>query len=195
LKLENKRLLEHIICQDVVNIVMHDDVKFDNVLPVPNTFLDDNITLDVMKIKNDRLMELLVSQDLLHTTVNSLVSINDYKSMKQSYLDEYNENLKLAAELKQKNDMIEKSIYNEHSKKCSRLEQRCISLKLKLQHNKESFQNDKSCENPNAPEFQEFFKIKELKAQLQAKDTTISNLKKHIQELKGKSVADCGESV
>ncbi|GKB61517.1 hypothetical protein Tco_0917703, partial [Tanacetum coccineum] len=34
-----------------------------------------------------------------------------------------------------------------------------------------------------------------LKAQLQAKDTTISNLKKHIQELKGKSMSDCSESV
>ncbi|GKC17625.1 hypothetical protein Tco_1014407, partial [Tanacetum coccineum] len=30
LKLENERLLEHIICQDVVNIVMHADVKSDN---------------------------------------------------------------------------------------------------------------------------------------------------------------------
>ncbi|GJX26479.1 hypothetical protein Tco_0232775 [Tanacetum coccineum] len=70
-----------------------------------------------------------------------------------------------------------------------------MSLELKLQHNKESFQNDKPCENRDAPEFHEFFTINELKAQLQAKDTTINNLKKHIQELKGKSVADCHESV
>ncbi|GKD03150.1 hypothetical protein Tco_1178124 [Tanacetum coccineum] len=156
LKLENERLLEHIICQDVVNIVMHADVKFDNVLPMPNTFLDDNIALDVMKMENDCLMELLVSQDLVHTDVNSLAAINEYKSMEQSYLDEYNENLKLTAELAKKNDMIEKSVYNELSKKCSRLEQW---------------------------------------SQLQAKDTTISNLKKHIQELKGKSVSDCSESM
>ncbi|GJS31151.1 hypothetical protein Tco_0491771 [Tanacetum coccineum] len=65
LKLENERLLEHIICQDVVNIVMHADVKSDNVLPVQNTFLDDNIALDVLKMENDHLMELLVSQDLV----------------------------------------------------------------------------------------------------------------------------------
>nr|GEV43596.1 putative reverse transcriptase domain-containing protein [Tanacetum cinerariifolium] len=77
----------------------------------------------------------------------------------------------------------------------STLEQRCMSLELKLQHNKESFQNDKPCENQGAPEFHELFIINELKAQLQAKDTTISNLKKHILELKGKSVADCRESV
>ncbi|GJS46735.1 hypothetical protein Tco_0596856 [Tanacetum coccineum] len=194
-KVVKKRTTSDAITADVVNIVMHADVKFYNVLPVPNTFLDDNIALDVMKMENDHLMELLVSQDLVHTAVNSLTAINEYKSMEQSYLDEYNENLKLTAELAKKNDMIEKSVYNELSKKCSRLEQRCISLELKLQHNKESFQNDKSCENPNAPKFQEFFEINEPKAQLQAKDTTISNLKKHIQELKGKSVSDCNESM
>ncbi|GJT43403.1 hypothetical protein Tco_0952118 [Tanacetum coccineum] len=54
LKLENERLLEHIICQDVVNIVMHADVKYVNVLHVQNTFLDDNIALDVLKMENDR---------------------------------------------------------------------------------------------------------------------------------------------
>ncbi|GJU94912.1 hypothetical protein Tco_1319668 [Tanacetum coccineum] len=106
LKLENERLLEHIICQDVVTIVMHADVKFDNVLHVPNTFLDDNIALDVMKMENDRLMYLLVSQDLVHTDVNSLATINDYKSIgkKKSYIEEYEWNLKLAAELLQMNE-------------------------------------------------------------------------------------------
>ncbi|GKC52094.1 hypothetical protein Tco_1074839 [Tanacetum coccineum] len=79
LELENERLLEHIICQDVVNIVMLADVKYVNVLPVQNTFLDGNIALDMIKMENDRLMELLISQDLVHTTVNSLAIINDYK--------------------------------------------------------------------------------------------------------------------
>ncbi|GKA41263.1 hypothetical protein Tco_0733856 [Tanacetum coccineum] len=99
LKLENKRLLEHIICQDVVNIVMHADDKFVNVLPVQNIFLNDNISLDMMKMENDRLMELLVSLDMVHTAVNSLAAINDYQSMEKSYIEEYERNLKLAAEL------------------------------------------------------------------------------------------------
>ncbi|GKA19474.1 hypothetical protein Tco_0699389 [Tanacetum coccineum] len=54
LKLDNERLLEHIICQDVVNIVMCADDKSVNALPVQNTFLDDNIALDVLKMENDR---------------------------------------------------------------------------------------------------------------------------------------------
>ncbi|GJR87168.1 hypothetical protein Tco_0211179 [Tanacetum coccineum] len=99
LKLENERLLEHIICQDVVNIVKHADDKSINVLPVQNTFLDDNIALDVMKMENDHLMELLVSQDIVHTAINSLAIINDYQIMERSYIEEYERNLKLAAEL------------------------------------------------------------------------------------------------
>ncbi|GKA49863.1 retrovirus-related pol polyprotein from transposon TNT 1-94, partial [Tanacetum coccineum] len=51
LKLKNERLLEYTICQDIVNIVMHVDDKSVNVLPVQNTFLDDNIALDVMKME------------------------------------------------------------------------------------------------------------------------------------------------
>ncbi|GKD77721.1 hypothetical protein Tco_1340342, partial [Tanacetum coccineum] len=47
----------------------------------------------------------------------------------------------------------------------------------------------------DAPEFQDFFEINELKAQLQAKNTAISNLKNHIATLKGKSVSDCSEQV
>ncbi|GJW80542.1 hypothetical protein Tco_0144517 [Tanacetum coccineum] len=145
--LENDRVLECIICQDVVNNVMHADVKSDYVLPVQNTFLNDNIALDVLKMENDRLMELLVSQDLVHIAVNSLADIVDYKSIERNYIEEYERNLKLAAEL---------SKMNELSKTCSILEQW---------------------------------------SQLQAKNTTISNLKNHIQELKGKSVVDYSESV
>ncbi|GKC17312.1 hypothetical protein Tco_1014094 [Tanacetum coccineum] len=61
-------------------------------------------------------MELLISQDLVHTAVNYLAAINDYKSMEQSFVDEYEENLKLQTELDNKNDMIEKVVYNELSK-------------------------------------------------------------------------------
>ncbi|GKC61145.1 hypothetical protein Tco_1088743, partial [Tanacetum coccineum] len=109
--LDNDHLLEHIICQDVMNVVMHADHS-DNVLPANNNSLEhDNSALELLKHENDRLMELLISQDLVHTAVNSLAAINDYKSMEQSFLDEYEENLKLKAELAKKNDMIDKAVY------------------------------------------------------------------------------------
>ncbi|GJU45409.1 retrovirus-related pol polyprotein from transposon TNT 1-94 [Tanacetum coccineum] len=127
LSLDYDHLLEHIICQDVMNVVMHANDHHDNVLPVNNNSLvHDNSALDRLKHENDRLMELLISQDLVHTTVNALAAINDYKSMEQSFVDEYEGNLKLQTELANKNDMIKKAVYNELSKRCSRLENRYL---------------------------------------------------------------------
>ncbi|GJZ31851.1 hypothetical protein Tco_0576898 [Tanacetum coccineum] len=87
LSLDNDRLLDHFICQDVMNVVMHDDVH--NVLSVNTNYLDnDHLALASLKMENDHLMELLISQDLVYTAVNSLAAINDYKSMQQNFLDE-----------------------------------------------------------------------------------------------------------
>ncbi|GJU02910.1 retrovirus-related pol polyprotein from transposon TNT 1-94 [Tanacetum coccineum] len=59
---------------------------------------------------------------------------------------------------------------------------------------KESFQNNQPCNNQNTPEFHAFFEINELKAQLKAKDNSISKLKDHIATLKGKSVSEGDKS-
>ncbi|GJZ45423.1 hypothetical protein Tco_0593019, partial [Tanacetum coccineum] len=123
LSLDNDRFLEHIICQEVLNIVMHANDHSDNVLHANNNSLEhDNSALELLKHENDRLMELLISQDLVHTPVNFLAAINDYKSMQQSFVDEYNETLVLKAELAKKNDMIEKAVYNELLKRLYKLD-------------------------------------------------------------------------
>ncbi|GJY51688.1 hypothetical protein Tco_0442535, partial [Tanacetum coccineum] len=76
---------------------------------VHNNSLDyDNIAMETLKMENDRLMELLISQDIVHTHVNSLAAIKDLNSMQQSFVDEYEENLKLHDELAKKNDFVEK---------------------------------------------------------------------------------------
>nr|GEV60871.1 hypothetical protein [Tanacetum cinerariifolium] len=102
-------------------------------------------------LENDRLLELLISQDLAHIVMNSLAKIIDYQSMETSFLDEYLEYVKLQAELSKKNEM-------------------------------------------DAPVFPAFFKINELKAQLQVKNNSISKLKDHIDTLKGKGVYECDKS-
>ncbi|GJV89583.1 retrovirus-related pol polyprotein from transposon TNT 1-94 [Tanacetum coccineum] len=61
---------------------------------------------------------------------------------------------------------------------------------LKLQKNKESFHDKTSCSNLDAPAFNELFVINDLKAQLQARDSSISKLRAHIATLKGKNVPD-----
>ncbi|GJY27949.1 hypothetical protein Tco_0403716 [Tanacetum coccineum] len=74
--------------------------------------------------------------------------------------------------------------YNDHSKSYSQLEKHCISLELTMQLNQEIFQKDSSSNNQNALEIPEYFENNDLKAQLQAKDTTISKLKEHIKSMR-----------
>ncbi|GJU97940.1 integrase, catalytic region, zinc finger, CCHC-type containing protein [Tanacetum coccineum] len=65
LSLDNDRLLTHIICQDVMNTIMHGNDYSDNVLHANNNSLEhDNFALELLKHENDHLIELLVSQDL-----------------------------------------------------------------------------------------------------------------------------------
>ncbi|GJX90168.1 hypothetical protein Tco_0343494 [Tanacetum coccineum] len=133
-------------------------------------------------------MEAAVEQYIVHTAVISYDVIGDSEKMDKSFVEAYNKCLELEAELVKKKDMIEQDVFIELSKSYSKLEQYCISLEIVMQLNQEIFQNDKSCENQNAPEFREFLENNELKAQLQAKDTTISNLNKHINSLKEKGM-------
>ncbi|GJZ55172.1 hypothetical protein Tco_0610365 [Tanacetum coccineum] len=63
--------------------------------------------------------------------------------------------------------------YNDLSKSYSQLEKHCISLELTMQLNQENFQMDSLSNNQNALEIPEYFENNHLKAQLQAKDTTI----------------------
>ncbi|GKB29498.1 hypothetical protein Tco_0868899 [Tanacetum coccineum] len=90
LSLNNDHLLNHIICRDVMNTIMHANDHSDNVLPAHNNSLEhDNSALELLKHENGP-------------------AINDYKTIQQSFVDEYNETLVLKAELAKKDDMIEK---------------------------------------------------------------------------------------
>nr|GEW90853.1 hypothetical protein [Tanacetum cinerariifolium] len=155
-------------------------------------YLDE--VIDLQK-KRKALDNVVYKIDLVHIDVNSLAAINDYKSMQQSFVDEYNETLVLKADLAKKNDMIEKAVYNELLKQCFRLENWCISLEIKLQQSKESFQNNIPSHNYDAPELKEFFIINELQAQLKAKNVSIEKLKEYVANIKGKNVVDSVQNV
>ncbi|GJX60709.1 hypothetical protein Tco_0292099 [Tanacetum coccineum] len=93
----------------------------------------------------------------------------------------------LNAEFFKMKDMVEKEVYNELSNRFLQLEKHCISLEISIQQKEESFQSNKPCKNHDSPEFHEFFEINELKAQLQAKNSMINNLKKQIKNVHEKS--------
>ncbi|GJS12503.1 retrovirus-related pol polyprotein from transposon TNT 1-94 [Tanacetum coccineum] len=152
--------------QYMMNIVMHADSVPVNVLPADNNCLvNDNIEIERLEQENDHLFELC-------------------------FIHKYNKNLMLKAELAKKEHMVEKNFFDEVVLRCSRLKNRGTNLELKLQHQKESFLNNRSFNNHNSPEILEFFKINEWQAKLNTKDVSISNLRKHIESLKGKNVVE-----
>ncbi|GKD63212.1 hypothetical protein Tco_1305320 [Tanacetum coccineum] len=61
---------------------------------------------------------------------------------------------------------------------------------VKLQQNKESFQNNRPPLNQNDLEFKESFIMNELQTQLEVKNVSIAKLKEHIVNLKGKNVVE-----
>ncbi|GKA16090.1 hypothetical protein Tco_0695837 [Tanacetum coccineum] len=80
--LDNDRLLEHIIFQDVMNIVMHADSVPVSVLPANNKCLvHDNLEIKQLEQENDHLFKLLLSQDIVHICVNSHALRNDCREM------------------------------------------------------------------------------------------------------------------
>nr|GEV72608.1 hypothetical protein [Tanacetum cinerariifolium] len=103
--------------------------------------------------------------------------IDDYESTRKSYCKEYNRNLTLEAEL---------SKMNELSKTCSRLQNHCISLELKLKQNKDSLQSNKSCSNLNALALNDFFHKNDLKAQLQANESLIRMFRLDLEPISSK---------
>nr|GEW62560.1 hypothetical protein [Tanacetum cinerariifolium] len=90
----------HIICQDVMNIMMHADFVPVNVLPANNKCrMHDNLEIERLEQENNHLFELLLSQDIVHIYVNSLPTRTNCREMQQSFIHEYNENLMLKAKL------------------------------------------------------------------------------------------------
>ncbi|GJV33470.1 retrovirus-related pol polyprotein from transposon TNT 1-94 [Tanacetum coccineum] len=67
-------------------------------------------------------------------------------------------------------------VHNE-SKHVSKLEREYLNLQLKYQHLQESFDNKNSQTSQEAPDFNSFFKIKNLEHQIQEKDNVIRDLK------------------
>ncbi|GJY62244.1 retrovirus-related pol polyprotein from transposon TNT 1-94 [Tanacetum coccineum] len=98
---------------------------------------DNGLNLELNEVKKVfNQMEAAVER--FHICVNSLATCTNCREMQQSFINEYNENLVLKAELANKKEhMVEKKVFNEIVLRCSRLENRCVNLELKLQHQKE----------------------------------------------------------
>ncbi|GJV81583.1 retrovirus-related pol polyprotein from transposon TNT 1-94 [Tanacetum coccineum] len=168
-------------CHDTQKTITHNAAFQTNDLDAYDSDCDD------ISSAKGVLMANLLSYD---SNVLSEPQDNDCHEMQLSYIHEYNENLVLKVELAKKEHMVEKKFFDEVVLRCSRLKNHNVNLELKLQHQKESFLNNISFNNQDALEIQEFFKINEWQAKLDAKDVSIANLRKHIESLKGKNVVE-----
>ncbi|GJT96666.1 retrovirus-related pol polyprotein from transposon TNT 1-94 [Tanacetum coccineum] len=123
---------------------------------------------------------------------NTPVNVNSFVAMNDSvnYVEMCNKCLELEAELIKQHNMVEKDEYNRLSKRFSQLEQHCISLELAMQLNKEIFQKNNTSVNQNEPSFDQLFELNNLKAELEAKDTTIKKLKAHIKRVNETSTSE-----
>nr|GEX14298.1 retrovirus-related Pol polyprotein from transposon TNT 1-94 [Tanacetum cinerariifolium] len=97
-------------------------------------------------------------------------------------------------ELLEKCECLEKELSKSKmmSKSFEALQKHAINLEIYLQQCQEKIKNDKSFKENQSKEFrkerEQYFEIQDLKAQLQNKGIAISELKKLIEKLKGKSV-------
>ncbi|GJZ45015.1 hypothetical protein Tco_0592611 [Tanacetum coccineum] len=80
-------------------------------------------------------------------------------------------------------------VHNE-SKHISKLEREYLNLQLKYQHLQESFDNNKSQTSQEAPNFNSFFKIKNLEHQIQEKDNDVRKLSDGGESLKAQELCE-----
>ncbi|GKC70264.1 zinc finger, CCHC-type containing protein, partial [Tanacetum coccineum] len=76
---------------------------------------------------------------------------------------------------------------HDESKLISKLERECLNLQLKYQHLQESFDNKNSQTSQEAPDFNSFFKIKNLEHQIKEKDNVIRHLKDLVASVNDRS--------
>ncbi|GJR89799.1 hypothetical protein Tco_0213810 [Tanacetum coccineum] len=140
----------------------------------------------------DLLLEECVSKDVTCSYLHSLSDLNAHTELKCMYLHKVKECECLAQKLSKQTESVNKEVHNNLLKSFSKLEKHSISLELALQQCKEQMKNNSVCKENGSNVFrkerEQYHEIQDLKAQMQDKNIAISELKKLIENCKGKSV-------
>nr|GEW72925.1 copia protein [Tanacetum cinerariifolium] len=148
-----------------------------NVFPDSPDMCDDDIQNDQNDVESDDERVMLAN---LIANLNSIKTVGKSNSVRDSCL----------VALQNKQTKFEKyKAFNDHTVDYDKLKQK-HSISLALQKCKEQVKNDtvwnKQASNVFRKEREQYIEIQDLKAQLQDKNITISELKKHIEKGKGK---------
>ncbi|GJY83075.1 hypothetical protein Tco_0496451 [Tanacetum coccineum] len=124
-----------------------------------------------------------------NTTPDSSDAYNEFQCLYHHKIKECD---CLAEKLSKQTETVSKEVYNELSQSFAKLEEHLISLELALQQCQEQMKNDTVCKQNGSTVFlkerDQYFKIQDLKAYVQDKNIAISELKKLIEKIIGKSV-------
>nr|GEX36567.1 putative reverse transcriptase domain-containing protein [Tanacetum cinerariifolium] len=200
--LKTLKYIFNVFDKDLLNEVTKVQTVFNQMEAAVQQYFVDKQCFEIQKkqllIENDRLLVQIISQDIVNIVMNSSVNMNTSMNMNSSvamndsmnYVEKCNKCLELKVELIKKHNMVEKDEHNRLSKSFSKLEQRCISLELAMQLNKEIFQKNNTFVNQTKPTFDHLFELNNFKAELQVKNTTIEKLKANIKCLNKTSTAN-----
>ncbi|GJU86754.1 hypothetical protein Tco_1294300 [Tanacetum coccineum] len=154
----------------------------------------DELESDKAEFSNmyDMLLQECVSKDVMCSYLQSSSDLDEITELQCLYLHKVRECDCLAQKLSEQTEFVSKEIYTELSQSFAKLEKHSISLEIALQECQEQLKNDTVCKekasNVFRKEREQYFEIQDLKAQLQDKHIAISELKKLIENCKGKSV-------
>nr|GFC54137.1 hypothetical protein [Tanacetum cinerariifolium] len=168
-----------------------DQCLIDEVTEVQNVFKQKELAVEqhcVEKTKFQTNMEkVLQENDRILTQALSVEIVNivvqDYVNFDGLNVDACMHCVTTESELKM--DFIKRECYEMLLQQYLILETHCISLEVTNQLNMEIFQRDTLSSSESAPTFAELFKINDLKAQVQEKDTVILKLKEKLKSFNG----------
>ncbi|GKA01750.1 hypothetical protein Tco_0674415 [Tanacetum coccineum] len=150
----------------------------------------DELKYDKAEFSNmyDILLQECVSNDVMCSYLHSLSDLDAHTELQCLYLHKVKECECLAQKLSKQTKIVSKEVYTELLRSFAKLEKYSISLELALQQCQEQIKNDTVCKEKGSTVFlkerEQYFKIQDLKAQLQDKNIAISELKKLIEKMK-----------
>ncbi|GJR83297.1 hypothetical protein Tco_0154082 [Tanacetum coccineum] len=188
--LSNKTILDSHCFVHELKTEMHDDLEYVKSLEKEIDELESE-KADFSNIY-DLLLEECVSKDVTCSYLHSLSDLNANTELQCLYLHKVKECECLAQKLSKQTESVNNEVHNKLLKSFAKLEKHSISLELSLQHCKEQMKNNPVCKenasNVFRKEREQYHEIQDLKAQMQDKNIAISELKKLIENCKGKSV-------
>ncbi|GJT22145.1 retrovirus-related pol polyprotein from transposon TNT 1-94 [Tanacetum coccineum] len=141
---------------------------------------------------DDILLQECVSNDVICSYLHSLFDLDVHTKLQCLFLHKVKECECLAQKLSKQTKTVSKEVYTELLRSFAKLEKHSISLELALQQCQEQMKNDTVCKEKALIVFQkereQYFKIQDLKAQMQDKNIAICELKELNEKCKGKYV-------